>query len=136
MVSNGIKLVLAENMDALCMGLYSNTELIETLTKENFIIGVSEFVDSCISTFFSKIGAKTFIHLIPTAIHDSWYGAMGIVHSPATIPAVDEAFPSGDSMSYWERAWNLYCAYLDANVNGPPNEESFVSTVLFINFSV
>uniref|UniRef100_A0AC35GIA1 UDP-glucuronosyltransferase n=1 Tax=Panagrolaimus sp. PS1159 TaxID=55785 RepID=A0AC35GIA1_9BILA len=113
MVTNGIRSVIAELSYLGCEILYNDKELMKTIKNQNFSIGFAEYMDGCLSIYFSKIGAKSLVNLNPTALQYSVYRNLGLFLSPSSVPSVDESFSTGDTMNYWQRAWNIYVTFYE-----------------------
>uniref|UniRef100_A0AC34FFI3 Glucuronosyltransferase n=1 Tax=Panagrolaimus sp. ES5 TaxID=591445 RepID=A0AC34FFI3_9BILA len=119
MVTNGIKSVIVKLSHSTCQILYEDIQLMEILTKQNFSIGISEYIDGCLSIYFSKIGAQILVNLSPTALQYQLHRNMGLFLSPASVPSLDESFSTGDKMNYWQRAWNIYVTYYEEFIYKP-----------------
>ena len=132
MVTSGIKRMQYQFFNAVCESLAANPELTEKLAREKFKLGIGECNDNCLLPFLRKLGIETFILLSNTPLQASRYQHLGISLSPSYVPAVDEAFPSGDALSFWERAWNLYVVYYEKVNYYPMFYELTVSENIFI----
>ncbi|KAH7713371.1 CRE-UGT-54 protein [Aphelenchoides avenae] len=90
-----------------CKELLAAKELLESLAREKYDVGIAEAYDICLFGIFHALGVPTKIATFAIHLSEPLNIVLGIPSPSSFVPVADAATVSGDQMGYVDRAKNL-----------------------------